>query len=224
MSDLTNVQWIQMILIGIGILCVGLPPAYVYWLSRRESERLNFYPAPVAAPVPVVVRVPKVVDARQYEIDAANAYQPVPPAVLPYIPPFPSIEPALALTDSGKIKKTARMKIAEVLSSSKQMLKAIQREVLPSSTRKQIQFLFAGVALGPFSEEEVRRYMGEGFLAPSDLAKDESAEEWTPLQNILAELFPANVRSPSLSNAATSRMKTWKLQGYPKQEPVGAHT
>jgi hypothetical protein len=50
---------------------------------------------------------------------------------------------------------------------------------------RQIYFFFAGVEVGPFSEEQVKRYLQEGYLSLSDSAKDDGANEWSPLQKIL---------------------------------------
>jgi hypothetical protein len=48
----------------------------------------------------------------------------------------------------------------------------------------------AGVQLGPYSEEQVRRYLSEGLLSLTDPAKQEGMEDWVPLSEVVAKLPP----------------------------------
>jgi hypothetical protein len=50
---------------------------------------------------------------------------------------------------------------------------------------EEIYILFLKVEVGPFSEEQVVKYLGEGLLLPSDLARRHSSEKWTPLVEVL---------------------------------------
>jgi len=53
-----------------------------------------------------------------------------------------------------------------------------------------IHILLDGEQLGPFSETQVRKYLGEGLISPSDLASYEGAPDWQSLDRILAKLSP----------------------------------
>lgn len=60
----------------------------------------------------------------------------------------------------------------------------------------EIHILLAGEQLGPFSEIQVRQYLGEGLVSPSDLATYEGMPDWQSLDQVLANLadlpvFPA---------------------------------
>jgi len=46
----------------------------------------------------------------------------------------------------------------------------------------------AGVQLGPYSEKQVREHLAEGLLAPTDPARHEGMDNWTPLREVLAKL------------------------------------
>ena len=52
----------------------------------------------------------------------------------------------------------------------------------------EIRILVAGEQIGPYSATEVRRYLGQGLVSPSDLAVYEGMQEWQPLDHILAQL------------------------------------
>jgi hypothetical protein len=71
-------------------------------------------------------------------------------------------------------------------------------------TLRQIHFFFAGVEIGPFSEEQVRRYFQEGYLYPSDLAKEDGAKEWSPLQTIMTGLTPPQPTLPLVPSLAVA--------------------
>ena len=55
----------------------------------------------------------------------------------------------------------------------------------------EIHILLAGEQLGPFSETQVRQYLGEGLVTPSDLAMYEGMDEWQPVDLLLAHLPPS---------------------------------
>jgi hypothetical protein len=168
-------------------------------------------PAQVTEPKTVAVAI----SAHQKEVEEANSYQPIPQtSPIPIINPFPTFEPATPDAKINNFKKTAKIKFAEACASSKRILAAIHREVMPgSAAARQIQFLFAGVTLGPYTEEQVRRYLDEGFLNPADLARNVSEKEWVPLQDILAEMGSAKVE-PTVPAAkiATAKMKSPPLR------------
>jgi hypothetical protein len=46
--------------------------------------------------------------------------------------------------------------------------------------------MFGESEVGPFTEEQVARYLQEGYLTLSDLAKEENDLNWTPLRILLA--------------------------------------
>ena len=52
----------------------------------------------------------------------------------------------------------------------------------------EIHILLKGEHLGPFSENQVRQYLGEGIVSPSDLATYEGMEDWQSLDHILTNL------------------------------------
>ena len=53
-----------------------------------------------------------------------------------------------------------------------------------------IHILMAKVELGPFSEKQVRKYLVEGDLLLSDLARLDPKAEWVPLSQVLEKLPP----------------------------------
>jgi tetratricopeptide (TPR) repeat protein len=55
----------------------------------------------------------------------------------------------------------------------------------------EIHIFLAGEQLGPYSETQVRQYLGEGLLSPSDLATREGMEDWQPVDLVLAKLPPS---------------------------------
>jgi lipoprotein NlpI len=54
----------------------------------------------------------------------------------------------------------------------------------------EIHILLDGEQLGPFSETQVRKYLGEGLVSPTDLASYDGAPDWQALDHILARLSP----------------------------------
>jgi len=63
----------------------------------------------------------------------------------------------------------------------------------------EIRILLAGEQLGPFSETQVRQYLGEGLVLPSDLALHEGMEDWQSIDLILANLPPSAPASETIS-------------------------
>jgi tetratricopeptide (TPR) repeat protein len=59
----------------------------------------------------------------------------------------------------------------------------------------EILIRLAGVQLGPYSEEQVRRHLSEGLLSLADPAKREGMEDWASLGEVLAKL-PQPVDAP----------------------------
>ncbi|MCE0522615.1 MAG: tetratricopeptide repeat protein [Methylacidiphilales bacterium] len=55
----------------------------------------------------------------------------------------------------------------------------------------EIRILQAGEQLGPFSERQVRQYLGEGLISTTDLAIYEGLQDWQSLDVVLANLPPA---------------------------------
>jgi tetratricopeptide (TPR) repeat protein len=52
----------------------------------------------------------------------------------------------------------------------------------------EIRILSAGKEIGPYSESQVRQYLGEGLVAPSDLATCNGLQDWISLEQLLANL------------------------------------
>jgi tetratricopeptide (TPR) repeat protein len=61
----------------------------------------------------------------------------------------------------------------------------------------EIHLLLDGEQLGPFSESEVRKYVGEGLVSPSVLACYDGAADWQSLDQILSRLPPPD---PTVEN------------------------
>jgi len=61
----------------------------------------------------------------------------------------------------------------------------------------EIHILLAGEQLGPFSEIQVRRYLGEGLVSSSDLATYEGMPDWQSLDQVLANLADLPVFAPA---------------------------
>jgi hypothetical protein len=75
----------------------------------------------------------------------------------------------------------------------------------------EIHILLAGVQIGPFSEKQVREYLVDGLVSPTDLAKHDGMREWEavnlvlahlPLPELVPEPEPAAVTPPPQSVAA----------------------
>src|SRR5271154_6764166 len=75
----------------------------------------------------------------------------------------------------------------------------------------EIHILLEGEQLGPFSEIQVRQYLGEGLVSPSDLATYEGMQEWQSLDQILTNL--ANLPAPEAPESETI------LPDVPPSEP-----
>jgi lipoprotein NlpI len=69
-------------------------------------------------------------------------------------------------------------------------------------TTMEIHILLEGEQLGPFSEIQVRKYLGEGLVSPSDLATYEGMEDWQSLDHILTNL--ANLPAPEAPASAVA--------------------
>jgi lipoprotein NlpI len=52
----------------------------------------------------------------------------------------------------------------------------------------EIHLLLEGEKIGPLSEAQVRQYLEDGLVAPTDLASYEGMEDWLPLELVLAHL------------------------------------
>jgi tetratricopeptide (TPR) repeat protein len=71
----------------------------------------------------------------------------------------------------------------------------------------EIHILQAGEQLGPFSEVQVRQYLGEGLIAPSDLATFNGMENWQSLEQVLANLPPSD-RTPEMTYTETTPIES----------------
>jgi len=63
----------------------------------------------------------------------------------------------------------------------------------------EIHLLVQGEQVGPFSEAQVREYLGEGLVSFSDLASHDGLEDWLPLEQLLATLSPADAAPKTIS-------------------------
>jgi tetratricopeptide (TPR) repeat protein len=70
----------------------------------------------------------------------------------------------------------------------------------------EIHILQEGEHLGPFSEVQVRQYLGQGLVAPSDLATCEGMEDWQSLDLLLATL-PPSARNPTMISPETTQIE-----------------
>jgi tetratricopeptide (TPR) repeat protein len=65
----------------------------------------------------------------------------------------------------------------------------------------EIHILLAGVQIGPFSEKQVREYLVDGLVSPTDMAKYDGMRDWETVKIVLANLPPpqpvATVLSPT---------------------------
>ncbi len=62
----------------------------------------------------------------------------------------------------------------------------------------------AGQEIGPFSESQVRQYLGEGLVSPSDLAMQDGMKDWQSVEAVLANLPPPVDSTPVFSDPAPS--------------------
>lgn len=60
----------------------------------------------------------------------------------------------------------------------------------------EIHIRLAGQDIGPFSEKQVRQYMGEGLVTPTDLASHGELTDWQPVESLLASLPPPVISTP----------------------------
>lgn len=63
----------------------------------------------------------------------------------------------------------------------------------------EIHLLLSGEQVGPFSETQIRQYLGEGLVSTSDLAIHEGMENWKPLDLVLAHLTPSASATETIS-------------------------
>jgi lipoprotein NlpI len=66
----------------------------------------------------------------------------------------------------------------------------------------EIHIRLAGEEIGPFSETQVRQYMGEGLVSPSDLAIHDGMKDWQSVEELLASLPPPVYSTPVFSDPA----------------------
>ena len=66
-----------------------------------------------------------------------------------------------------------------------------------------IRILSAGQEIGPYSESQVRQYLNEGLVSPSDLATYDGAPDWLALHLLLANL-PRSQTSARPENASST--------------------
>jgi lipoprotein NlpI len=86
-------------------------------------------------------------------------------------------------------------------------------------TNMGIHILLAGEQLGPFSETQVREYLGEGLVSPSDLATYEGMEDWQALDLVLANLPPSATPLEMISPDAPPPGSPIPEDHAPKSEP-----
>src|SRR5512140_1495355 len=65
----------------------------------------------------------------------------------------------------------------------------------PPDTQDSVKYLIDrnGMRMGPYSLEEVRRYLGQGLLVPTDLAWSEGMPSWVQV----SEVVPGSVPPPT---------------------------
>jgi tetratricopeptide (TPR) repeat protein len=94
----------------------------------------------------------------------------------------------------------------------------------------EIRILSSGKEMGPYSESQVRQYLSEGLIAPSDLALGAGLSEWQTLDRLLAGLpFPEQARTSvrheeaprSITVRATSKVRS-KRGPIVLQQPFAA--
>jgi len=84
----------------------------------------------------------------------------------------------------------------------------------------EIRILLAGEQLGPFSETQVRRYLGEGLVLPSDLAMHEGMKDWRSLDLVLADLPPSAPAPADPGPPPTASGKTKRKPGKIVIQPI----
>jgi tetratricopeptide (TPR) repeat protein len=60
----------------------------------------------------------------------------------------------------------------------------------------EIHIQLAGVHLGPYSERQVREYLAEGLLFPTDRAREEGTENWIAVNELLSKAPPPTDKLP----------------------------
>jgi hypothetical protein len=75
----------------------------------------------------------------------------------------------------------------------------------------ELHILLAGVEFGPYTDDQVRELLGDGFLSATDPAKRLDETDWLPLSDVLAK---SNVGAPA--PAAPAR----PVSSPPKFEPI----
>ena len=63
----------------------------------------------------------------------------------------------------------------------------------------EIHLRLASVQLGPYSEKQVREYLSEGLLFPTDPARKEGTENWIAVNELLSKLPPPTDTLPKLA-------------------------
>jgi tetratricopeptide (TPR) repeat protein len=81
----------------------------------------------------------------------------------------------------------------------------------------EIRIQSAGKEIGPYSESQVRQYLNEGLIAPSDLATFTGRPDWQALEQLLARL-PA----PPTSATAPAGVSTRDSGGLPAERALAA--
>ena len=86
----------------------------------------------------------------------------------------------------------------------------------------EIRILVAGEQIGPYSATEVRRYLGQGLVSPSDLAACEGMQDWQPLDHILSHLSDETITPDSPPESEEPSSEPIRVHMYP--EPPAART
>ncbi len=68
----------------------------------------------------------------------------------------------------------------------------------------EIHIQLAGMELGPYSEKQVRDYLEEGLLSPTDPARFEGATNWEPVGEMLAKLPKLAMTAPAEAKEAAA--------------------
>lgn len=86
----------------------------------------------------------------------------------------------------------------------------------------EIQILMAGIELGPFSEKQIRQYLGDGLVSPFDLAMHKGMKNWESLDVVLARLSRPDPPSETISEDILSEeLPTKPNHGIvPLPEPI----
>jgi tetratricopeptide (TPR) repeat protein len=79
----------------------------------------------------------------------------------------------------------------------------------------EIHIQLAGVELGPYSEKQVRTYLADALLSPTDPARFEGTETWTTVTDVLAKIAEPVTPAPAVPEKPAPPT-------IPPQEPVAA--